>query len=255
MSITITQSKTALGVNLQAGFTASGGTAPYTYSVKTNPIGAGGSINSTTGLYTAPPFVNGGKYALANQMYDTIQAKDSLGAIGTTQILVANPLELFCDVIQTSMGLANGRVYLWNQKIMQPTDAGLYVAVAVMSAKPFASINTSDGSGSGLNSQQSVNMYAQLQLDVISRDGEARDRKEEVILALNSDYSRSQQEANSFYIGKLPPGAQFVNLSNEDGAAIPYRFNISVAIQYCYVKTVAVPYFSTFSTPQVNNNP
>jgi len=255
MSITITQSKTALGVNLQAGFSASGGTAPYTYSIRTNPIGAGGTINSSTGLYTAPSVVNGGQYLNALQMYDTIQVKDSAGVTATAQILVANPLGLFCDVIQTSMGLANGRVYLWNQKIMQPTDSGIFVAVAVLSAKPFASLNVPDGSGSAMNSQQSVNMYAQLQLDVISRDSEARDRKEEVILALNSDYSRSQQEANSFYIGKLPPGAQFVNLSNEDGAAIPYRFNISVAIQYCYVKTVAVPYFSTFSTPQVNNNP
>jgi hypothetical protein len=98
-------------------------------------------------------------------------------------------------------------------------------------------------------------MYAQLQVDIISRDTEARDRKEEVILALNSNYARTQQAANSFNIGALPPGAQFVNLSEQDGAAIPYRFSIPVAIQYFFTKTTAVASFGTFQTPQVNTNP
>lgn len=251
-TLALTQSKTALSVNLQASFLAIGGTPPYTYSVRAN--GAGGIINSSTGLYTAPNIINGGSYGPPKQIYDTIQVKDNIGAIASSQILVGSSLLLFCDIIQNQLGLANGRVYLWDQKIMEPTDSGLYVPVAVLSCKPFASVNSSDGSGSAFNSTQYVSMYAQLQVDVISRDTEARDRKEEIILALNSNYARSQQEGNSFYIGQLPPGAQFVNLSSADGAAIPYRFNISVAMQYFMTKTQAVPYFSTFSTPQINTN-
>lgn len=252
MSLALTQTKTALGVNLQASFLGTGGTAPYVYSVR--PNGAGGSINSSTGLYTAPAVVNAGKFDQPTNMYDLIQVVDNVGALATSQILVGNPLLLFCEIIQRCLGLANGRVYLWDQKLMQPTDAGLYVAVSVLSCKPFGNINSPDGSGGGLNSQQFVNMYAQLQIDVTSRDFEARDRKEEVILALNSTYANQQQEANSFYIGKLPPGSQFVNLSSPDGAAIPYRFNIAVAMQYFFVKTVVDPYFDTFPTTQVVTN-
>jgi hypothetical protein len=250
--VTLSQTFTAIAVNLTASFLAAGGTPPYTYSVRGG--GAGGTINSSTGIYTAPAMVNGGSFGPPTKEYDTIQANDSAGHTVTAQILVGTPLLLFCDIIQNQLGLTPGRVYLWDQKVSMPTDAGLYVAVAVLSCKPFSNTNTFDGSGSNSNSFQSVNMYAQLQVDIISRDAEARDRKEEIILALNSTYAQTQQSANSFKIGKLPPGSQFINLSSPDGAGIPYRFNIAVAMQYVFTKTVAVPSYNSIATPQLNTN-
>ncbi len=240
MSLVLNQTLTAIAVNLTSSFLASGGTTPYAYSVRQG--GAGGSIDSD-GIYTAPSVVSEDPSAL----YDTIQVRDHVGAIKTARILIGTPLLLFCDILQKEMGLADGSVYLWDQKIMQPTDFGLYIAVQVLSAKPFSNINTFDGSTN--SSVQSINMYTTLQLDVISRGPAARDRKEEVVMALNSNYAQSQQEANSFYIGKLPPGAQFLNLSAVDGAAIPYRFNISIAMQYFVTKTKTVPYFDSFEAP------
>lgn len=249
----LNQTLTAVGPNLTSSFLAGDGTPPYIYSVKSG--GAGGIIDSSTGLYTAPSSVNGGNFGPPDQIYDTVQAVDSLGNIALSEILVGNALLLFCDIIQNQLGLANGRVYLWDQKLFQPTDSGLYVAVSVLSCKPFANTNKFDGSSSNSNSEQSVNMYALLQIDIISRDTEARDRKEEVILALNSNYARLQQTANSFNIGKLPPGSQFTNLSQQDGAAIPYRFTIAVGLQYFFTKTTAVDSYGTFLTPQINTNP
>lgn len=253
MSLSLTQSKTALAVNLTASFLGVGGTSPYVYSVRAG--GAGGTIDSATGVYTAPPVVNDGSYGPPKKLYDTIEVQDSLSAKATAQILVGNPLLLFCEVIQKELGLANGRVYLWDQKIMQPTDAGLYVAVAIVSCRPFGNSNEYNGAGAGLLSIQSVNMYAQLQIDIISRDAEARDRKEEVLLALASDYAETQQEANSFLIGKLPPNSQFLNLSSPDGAAIPYRFTIGVSMQYFYTKPKDVGYFDTFQDVAVTTEP
>lgn len=251
-ALTLTQSAKAVGVNLTASFLALGGTPPYTYVVRTNPAGAGGTVDSSTGLYIAPSVVNGGSYGPPKQLYDTIQVIDSLGARAYTTILVGNALLLFCEVIQNYMGLANGRVYLWDQKITEPSDAGAFIAVSVLRCQPFANTNKFDGNG---NAIQSMNMFAQLSVDIISRDTEARDRKEEILMAIKSDYAQNQQTANSFYIGKLPPGQQFVNLSDPDGAAIPYRFNIAVALQYFYTKTVGVPYFDTFQAPDINTNP
>lgn len=246
MSVAVTQSFSAVGPGIVSSFNASGGTAPYVYSVR--PNGAGGTINSSTGLYTAPATVP----TTAAKQFDTIAATDALGAVGTAQILVGDPLLLFCDVLQNQLGLSVGRVYLWDQKLAVPSDAGLYIAVSVLSCKAFGNTNRHDGSGSGLVSNQSVNMYAQLQVDIASRDNSARMRKEEVLMALVSDYAQIQQEANSFYISKLPPGAQFNNLSSQDGAAIPYRFVISVGIQYAATKNVAVPYINTFQPVSVN---
>lgn len=252
MSLSLTQSKSALAPGLTASFLGVGGGSGMTYSVISG--GAGGTINSSTGLYTAPSTVNPD----LKKLYDTIMVQDNLGAVATSRILVGTPLMLVCEILQREMGLANGRVYLWDQKIMQPTDSDLYIAVSNSSCKPFAS-NIGPGLVGGVTDwsvvEQRVNMHAILDINIISRGPAARDRKEEIILALSSLYSEAQQEANSFHIGKLPPGARFLNLSQVDGAAIPYRYQISVGMQYTVVKSKAADYFDTFEDVEVETNP
>lgn len=248
--LTLAQSLTAIGPGLTSSFLASGGVSPYTYSLRAG--GANGGIDPGTGLYTAPPEVDSDPLTA----YDYVIATDTVGATATAKILVGLPLILFCEIIQKEMSLADGRVYLWDQKIFQPSDNDLYIAVSVSSCKPFGNtLSPNAGSTSWALPLQSVNMLATLDLDIISRGPAARDRKEEVVMAFNSIYAQAQQEANSFYIGKLPPGARFVNLSMIDGAAIPYRFKISVNMQYMVTKQKAVPFFDTFQDVPVATNP
>ncbi len=237
MALSLLQNATAMATNLTLPFGGAGGTEPYVYSVLAG--GIGGTIDSSTGLYTSPNVTG----------VDTVRVVDALGSVAQSQIMVGNPLELFCDVIENELGLSQGQVYLWNQKINIPTDSRLYIAVGILSCKPFGNSNTLDENGDSI---RSVNMQALLSVDILSRGSEARDRKEEVVLALISNYSQSQQELNSFYIGTLPIG--FTNLSEVDGAAIPYRFNISVPIQYFVSKTSAVPYYDTFEDPEISTN-
>ncbi len=138
---------------------------------------------------------------------------------------------------------------------MQPTDSGLYVAISNPSCKPFANTLSFNGAGSGLNSIPVVNMQATLDIDIISRGPEARDQKEQVLIALMSVYSQQQQEINSFTIGRLPSASRFINLSNVDGAAIPYRYKISMNMLYAVTQTVAVPYFNNYQGPTLTVNP
>lgn len=132
MSLSLQQTKTAVAINITSSFLGVGGTPPYVYSVL--PGGAGGSIDPGTGEYTAPSVVSSDP----KLAYDTIQVVDSLAAVATSQILVGTSLILFCEILQREMGLANGRVYLWDQKIFQPSDNNLYIAVSVPSCKPFS---------------------------------------------------------------------------------------------------------------------
>lgn len=243
MSLVLRATKSALGAGRKASFLASGGTEPYIYTLESGGLG---SINPTTGLYTAPAVLD----ADPKKAIQTIRATDDDGNFVTLDILVTDTLGLFCDILQKELGLADGRVYFWDQKINQPKDSGLYVAVSIMRSKPFGNTNAQT-SGSGLDSVQSVNVVDTLGIDIISRGPEARTRKEEILIALASNYSIKQQEANSFSIGKIPAGSQFVNLSNIDGAAIPYRFNISINIQYFVTKTNPVDYFDEFEEVEV----
>lgn len=248
MSLTVRQTARAVGPKVPASFMGAGGVEPYVYSV--DPGGAGGTIDASTGAYVGPTNVSSNP----SQAYDTVRVTDDNGAEATAQILVGTPLVLFCEIIQRELGLANGRVYLWDQKIMQPTDNGLYVAVSVPTCKPFGNVNRTASSGPGLVAEQWVSMQATCDLDIISRGPAARDRKEEVILALNSIYAQQQQECNSFYIGKLPYGSRFLNLSEVDGAAIPYRYRISVSLQYAFKKNSSAEFYDEFQAPQVFTN-
>lgn len=248
MSLVLQQTYTAIAGGLTASFLASGGTGPYTYSVLPVPLGPGGAVD-VDGIYTALAASS----TDPQRAYATIQAEDTLGETGTAQILVGTPLQLFCEIIQREMGLAKGRVYLWDQNIMQPTDSGLYVAVSVLREKPFASCGRFNGTSGNL--AQWLNVMAQLQLDVISRGPEARELKEQVLMTLAGQYAEQQMEKNSFFIGKLPPGGQFVNLSSPDGAAIPYRFKIDINMQYVVRRTTAVSYFDDLAAASVTTNP
>lgn len=242
MALALTQNYTAIAAGLTASFEASGGSAPYVYSVL--PGGAGGTINSASGVYTAPAAASSDPV----RSYDQIQAMDATMAVATSQILVGTPLLLFCEIIQREMGLPPGRVYLWDQKLMQPTDSGLYIAVSVPSCRPFGNVN--EQSSDGMSQDQFVATMATVDIDIISRGPAARDQKELVILALGSTYAEQQMEANSFFIGRLPAAGRFINLSDVDGAAIPYRYRISIQMQYSVAKTSPVDYFDQFQPAQ-----
>lgn len=246
MALTIFQSLTAIGANGIASFNVTGGTEPYTFSVMTQT--PGGTINSSTGVYTAPVVASSNPAT----SYDTIKVVDSTTPkplTATAKILVGTALLLFCDVIQTTLGLAQGRTYLWDQKIMQPTDSGLYIAVSNPHNKIIGSATSIDPSTG--NQVQYVNVLGALDLNIISRGPEARDQKELVVMALSSTYSTQQQNANSFYISQLPSNSGFINLSKVDGAAIPYRYQISVNINYSVGLNSPSPYFNTFHQPTI----
>lgn len=238
----------ALGPGLETSFQASGGVEPYSYAVA--PGGAGGTIDAITGEYKAPASLS----MLPSALYDKIIATDADLETAEVSILVAHPLLLFCEIIQKCMGLAAGRVYLWDQKIKEPKDQDIYVVVSVVSDRPFGSKSVLDKDG---NQVQVVNQNSLIDVSIKSMGPGALYRKEEILMALASFYSQAQQERNSFRIGKLPSGGRFVNLSTPDGAAIPYQFNISVQMQYGLIKSGQTDYFDDFSDvgPQVKVQP
>jgi hypothetical protein len=229
--------KAAMATNLTQPFSAVGGTPPYAYSV----LSGVGTIDPVTGLYSSG----------VARGQAVVQAIDSTLFAASAQIQVLSPIELLCDIIASEMGLASGRVYLWDQKIPMPTDPGLFIELRVISLKPFSNVFQFDPATG--NEVQTANFHASVDVNVQSRDTSARERKEEVILALRSQYARNQMSLNSFYVSGI--STSFNDLSEVDGAAIPYRFVCSIALQFAVTKTKAVPYFDTFSAPSITVDP
>lgn len=236
MTLTLAQTASAVAPNCFSVFGASGGTSPYTYAAS----GAGGSVDPSSGLYHAPPSVP----QAAGFAVETVTVTDALGATATATLTVGGALILLCDILQTTLGLATGRVYLWDQKLMQPTDTGLYVAVSVVSER-LIGVSTRFNPATGSLDQYAA-AAALIDIDLLSRDASARDLRQAAVLALSSTYAQQQMAANSFTVGSVP-AQRLMNLSNPDGSAIPYRFKITAQMQYAYSQsTQATGYYDNF---------
>lgn len=243
MTLSLTASATAVAAFIQATFAGAGGAEPYVYSV--NPDGAGGVIDSATGIYTAPSLVNKDPAKL----YDTIAVTDDAAATATARILVGTPLHLLCEILQQELQLDSRQVYLWDQKINQPKDSVMYIAVSQLTAKVIGNNRRAVPTGGGMDAEQYITLRGMVTLDVISRSTEALLRKEEVLMALTSQYSIQQQDANSISISSVPTG--FVNVSQIDGAAIPYRFQLTLGLFYAQPRVKPAQYFDSFDAPEV----
>lgn len=228
-----------VGMGVKVPIEIIGGTGPFTVTIE--PGGAGGSID-VNNVYTSP-------YAVGK---DVIKVVDSLLEEATLTIYTGTALQLVAFIIRSYMGLAEDQVYLFNQKILPPKDSRLYIAISQMTSKSFGSASNMDPTV-GLDEIMSINMQAQIDITIYSRTTEALNRKEQVIAALGSTFSRQQQEMNSFYIAKLSPN--IVPLNYVDGAAIPYMFNISTAIQYVSSYRKSVPFYDQFYIDEVITNP
>lgn len=243
MTITLTQSATAVAPFVGASFYATGGVSPYSFEVE--PDGAGGSVDLATGFYTAPDHVQEDP----KFVYDTITVTDNVGATAAARILVGTPLMLLCEILQRELALPDGYVYLWDQKINQPKDSRLYIAVSQLTTKVIGNNLGSVPVSGGMEARQYIACKGNITIDAISRSTAALLRKEEILMALASQYSRQQQDANSFSIATIPTA--FVNLSQVDGAAIPYRFQLTVGMFYSQPRVKAAQYFDQFDEPEL----
>lgn len=247
MAVSLSQSAYAVVPKMVAYFLGSGGTAPYTYSVDAN--GAGGTVDSN-GLYTAPTAAP----TDPTKFFDTVRVADANNDQATARIQVGTPLHLLMEILLRVMSLSNDRVYLYNQKVLQPADSGLYIAVRVENSDSFANINRPVENGAALDSQQSVHMIDTIGFDLISRDTSALRRRGEFLRVWASDYAQRQQSANGFMVGK-DPFRPFMMVPDIDGAAIPYRFRIQYLLQYTDSFTAPNSYFDTFPNSLIYTNP
>jgi hypothetical protein len=243
--LTLSQSATACGINGSVSFLGLGGVPPYEYSLI--PFGsAGGTINASSGAYQGPISISTNPL---NQ-FETIVVSDSLGNQSQSRLLVGSPFLLFCDILQNQMNLPNGRVWIWNSKIFEPMDNALFIVLSVASTKIISNSNFTDVSGPNAQQIQSASCAALIDIDIKSRDTSAMDRKEEIVLAVNSVYAQQQMEANNFSI-LINTTDGFKDLSGIDGSAIPYRFRASFKMFYATYKITPIQYFDTFSPVQI----
>ena len=193
---------------------ASGGVEPYAFTVLSG--GVGGTV-SGDGVYSAP---------FSKVGMDTIQVEDSLGDKATLQVFVGTALHLVADIVRKFMGLGDQYVYIMNQKIVPVTDDKVRIAVSSLAPKSFGTSKGYEGNDEVI----STSILLPVDITIYSKTTEAMIRKEEVIAALQSDYSQRQQSFNAFSIGRLP--FAMATIGNVEGASIPFAYNLSFNVKY-----------------------
>ena len=157
------------------------------------------------------------------------------------------PLKLIAALLAAQLGLAmdgpNPRVFIYNNNWPLPTDDRMLVVVAFDHGMVFGAEDLSyDGSGTGLNEVQNLNVRETYSINCYSTGPEARLRFYDPIFALNSTASEQMQEANSLQIFNIPEGP--LDASREEGSRIQNRYITTFNLNRAVSKQQAVEYYN-----------
>jgi len=125
------------------------------------------------------------------------------------------PIKIVADIIKEIMGLTDQQIFIYNQDFKLPETSGLFVVIQFNTSQIYSSTNEFVPTDEGANEVLSTLTREDYTINVMSKDDTARTRKEEVILSLNSNYSRNQQELYQFKIGRVT--GNFTNVSELEG--------------------------------------
>lgn len=152
--------------------------------------------------------------------------------------------EYIVDIIRTEMGFDQNNIWIQSQnRKIPPQSNDLYCVVGVVDFKPISSKSRflSDTN----QEEQTVYGRADVQVDLMSRSNEARQRRLELLMALNSYYSKNLQDANCFRIFELP--RNFINTSGLQGGSDINRFTLIIPTMVSETKVKDTDYYDTFN--------
>lgn len=169
----------------------------------------------------------------------------------TTATIAREVSKIVADILQAEMGLEDDHCLLGNQKFDIPKDKKLFVVVYDKTPVPVGSTKFLEPDQASVNfgkETQQVTVVHDVLIEIMSLDsGEARERKEEVLLALNSLFA--DQQAEEFRIQIAKPQAP-VDASETETTARLQKFVTHVNITAMHQKIKAPPkgdYFNKFN--------
>ena len=153
------------------------------------------------------------------------------------------PILILGDIIKDFMILNDDQIYIYNQNFNPTNTSGLFITLGFNNSVNYSSVNRFNPDTE--QQELSINMKESYSINVYSKDSSSRIRKEEVIMALNSDLARNKQEEYFFQIAPITQG--FVNVSDLEGEGMYNRFalNINILAHYNQVRDTLV--YDTFN--------
>ena len=152
--------------------------------------------------------------------------------------------EYIVDIIRTEMGMKQQNVWIHSQnRKIPPQSQELYVTVGCVDFLPISSKSRFDFEEN--MEIQTVYGRASVQIDILSRSLEARQRRAELLMSLNSYYSKEIQERHQFRIFELPQN--FINTSSLEGGSEINRFSLIIRAIISEDKVKETSYYDKFN--------
>lgn len=160
------------------------------------------------------------------------------------------PIKVLGDIIKAEMLLEDGQIMLGLENWEIPQTFGLYIALYYGLETTVGQSNDFDTSS--LQEVQTVAMMHEIVIEALSFNEEARVRKEEIIMALNS--VRSQNECGRYFmkINNLPQS--FVAAPTLEETKQLNKFRIAFALNALHQKIKTVDYYDKFDGAAVTTN-
>jgi hypothetical protein len=161
----------------------------------------------------------------------------------TPTTITREPIKVVADILKAELGLKDGAIMLTNEKWNIPKTKGMYMALGYLSSKVIARKSELDEQQREV---QYVTMLHMVQIDLMSFDGEARARKEEVPMALGSFYSEQLQQKHQLQIAQHV--APLVDASSLEETKRLNRFTTTITVTAQHRKTKeAADYYDKFN--------
>lgn len=162
--------------------------------------------------------------------------------------------QIFADIIQRYMNLPNDYGYtqsgnlipcvtIANQNIKLFNTDKLQITVKTVSSEIYASRNEYKEVKDGFIETVYLNEKKTMQIDIYSKNKEARERYFEVSSALKSYIAEEQEDLYNFKIGEI---SKTMNLSGLDGSADISRYTVTFSVLTHDEKETFINYYDKF---------
>tara|TARA_R110000851_G_scaffold306239_5_gene464504 strand:- start:704 stop:1312 length:609 start_codon:yes stop_codon:yes gene_type:complete len=167
---------------------------------------------------------------------------------------------IIVDILANEVGIYNAstkafdainpaRLFIDSQDAELPKDEGLFITVGVVDGNVISNTNDILTTDTTITEIQETVMMQNVQIDLISKNKEAREAKGFISMALHSIFAQQKQEVYNFKIFRIP--TSFLNNSDAEGSSAVNRFTIVIPCHVWYRKEKVVSetgYYDKFKT-------
>lgn len=143
------------------------------------------------------------------------------------------------------------RVVIYNQEYTLAPIPGLWIEIAFVASKIFSSQNYTQEVDSVFQEVQNIYQQESIMVRLFSKNTEALQYKELIMMGFFSVYAQQQQEKYGFKISNVTP---YPDTSELEGGAINYRQDLSLMCMVGYENIISCVPMQNFETAVTVSN-